>query len=74
MNAPAYVKGWLDAIAGDEKFVMTVAAGLINAVLLIFHYIDQGTYAMLIGSTVAVYIGGKTYETVQVARANNGSN
>jgi hypothetical protein len=70
VNGPAYVKSWLDAISGDEKFLMTVGAGVVNSLLLIGGYIDQGTYALLIGGTVGAYIGGKTYENIQVTRSN----
>ena len=63
---PQYLKAWLDAIDGDERFVMTVGAGLIHTFLLLVGAIDQGTYAMLTGGTIVAYIGGKTYENSKV--------
>jgi hypothetical protein len=59
-----YAKAWLDAIEGDEKFVMTMGAGIVNTLLILLGVLDQGTYAMLTISTVAAYITGKTVENV----------
>lgn len=58
MTTPERIRAYLDAIEGDERFLMTVGAGIVDSLLLIFHYIDQGTYAMLTGGTVAAFIGG----------------
>lgn len=65
MNAPAYVRSWLEAVDGDEKFVLTMGAGVINTCLLLLHFIDQGTYATLTISTVAAFIGGNVIENMR---------
>lgn len=69
MNAPAYVKGWLDAIEGDEKFVASAFAGVITTGLLVAHYIDQGTWAMVFMGTVAAFITGNVITNMQAGRA-----
>lgn len=71
MTAPQYVKGWLDAISGDEKFVMTLGAGVVDTLLLIFGFLDQSNYVILTMGTVATYIAGKTYENVQESKNAN---
>lgn len=58
MTAPEYVQTWMRAIDGDERFVASSFAGLITTGLLIAHYIDQGTWAMVFMGTVAAYITG----------------
>lgn len=52
----------LDAISGDEKFLMTLGAGIVNTALLVLGYLDQPNYVSLTQWTVCVYIAGKTYE------------
>ena len=74
MTAPAYIKSWLDAIQGDEKFIIVVGAGLVNTLLLIGHFVDQSTYATMFSITVGAYITGKTVENVQITRSSTGSN
>lgn len=58
MSFAQWIKSLLDAIDGDERFLMTLGAGAVNTCLLIGGFIDQGTYAMLTGGTVVAYIGG----------------
>lgn len=58
MTIASKLKELLDAIDGDERFLMTVGAGIVNTALLIGAFIDQGTYAMLTGGTVVAFIGG----------------
>ena len=61
-NAPAYLKAWLDAIDGDEKFLMTLGAGIVNSFLLMMGVLDQSNYVILTTSTVGMYIAGKVIE------------
>lgn len=68
MLFPSDLKAWLDAISGDEKFVMTIGAGIIDTLLLIGGFLDQGNYVILTMGTVAAYITGKTVENVQANR------
>lgn len=53
---------WLEAISGDEKFLMTLGAGVINTALLVLGYLSQENYVTLTQWTVCVYIAGKTYQ------------
>lgn len=69
MNGPAYLKSWLDAIDGDEKFVMTIGAGMVNTVLLCFAFISADIYLALTTGTVIAYITGKTIENVKANRS-----
>lgn len=56
------LKKILDAISGDEKFLMTLGAGVVNTALLIAGFLSQENYVTLTQWTVCVYIAGKTYE------------
>lgn len=62
---PEYLKAWLDAIDGDERFLMTIGAGVVNTLLLVLGLLDQSNYVLLTTSTVGMYIAGKTYENVK---------
>lgn len=62
---PEYLKAWLDSISGDEKFVLTLGAGIVNTLLLMFGFLDQGNYVFLTMGTVAAYITGKTVEDIR---------
>lgn len=50
---------------GGRRFLMTVGAGVVDSLLLIGHFIDQGTYATLTLATVGVYIGASTMQQMQ---------
>jgi hypothetical protein len=63
-----YVKAWLEAISGDEKFVMTIGAGVVNTGLLMLGLLDQSNYVLLTLGTVAAYITGKTVENVSAGK------
>lgn len=62
MTVSERAKSILDAIEGDERFLMTLGAGMVNTMLLMLGFIDQGTYAMLTGGTVVAFIGGHTLD------------
>lgn len=68
-RCPDYLKAWLASIEGDERFVMTVAAGAIDGALLMLGYLSGGEYVTLTLGTVAVYISGKTM--VDMAASNS---
>lgn len=50
---------------GGRKFLMTIGCSVINTLLLVNGYIDQSTYKELIIATVAVYIGGNTFQKLK---------
>lgn len=58
-----YMRKWLEAVDGDEKFVLTIGSGIVTTLLLIFHCIHEDTFMTLIISTVATYIGGAAVES-----------
>jgi hypothetical protein len=64
------LKAWLDAIAGDEKFIMVAGAGFVNALLLWFNKIDQGNYVTLTTVTIGAYLTGKAVESVVSTNAD----
>lgn len=73
-SCAAYLKEWLDAIDGDEKFVMTVGAGVVNAIFLACGILSETGYLTILGSTIFAYITGKVVEDrhseqMEVARA-----
>lgn len=61
MTCAEYLKSWLDAIDGDEKFVMTVGAGIVNAIFFACGILSETGYLSILGGTVIAYIGAKTY-------------
>lgn len=60
----ATVREWTDA-CGGRRFLMTVGCGMVNTALLMLGYMDASIYRDLTIATVAVYIGGNTYEKVK---------
>ena len=62
MTGPERIHAYLEAIDGDERFLLTLGAGVINSLLLVFGFLDMGTYAMLTGGTVGAFIVGVAYE------------
>lgn len=71
MTAPEYLKAWLDAIEGDEKFVMTVGAGIINAIFLACGILSETGYLTILGGTIVAYITGKVAEDRFAQKAAN---
>jgi hypothetical protein len=69
MNLPATIKAFLDAIEGDEKFVLVLGAGIVDTLLLMGGWLDQNNYVVLTLATVGAYITGKVIED----RGKNGS-
>jgi len=54
--------------AGGRKFVLTVGCAAMTTTLVWFGKITSGDYAMIILGTVAVFIGGNTYESTKAKR------
>ena len=46
----------------SRKFILTALAALIPIALLIFHYIDQGTYADITKWVIGLYFTGNVVE------------
>lgn len=64
------LKDVLDAIDGDERFVMTALAGFANLVLILAGVIGPTEYVTLSLGTVAVFIGGSAYSAGVQSRAD----
>lgn len=62
MTFPSDLKSWLDAISGDEKFLMTLGVGIVDTILFVCGFLDQAGYLEITKWTVCVYLAGKTYE------------
>ncbi len=67
---PAGLKAWLDAMTGDEKFVLVVGCGGMSSIHLAFGHIDQTTWLAVITLTVGAYITGKTIENTAETQSN----
>lgn len=63
MTTPERIRSYLESIEGDEKFLITIGAGVIDTLLLIFGYLDMGTYATLTTITVGAFIAGDVMAT-----------
>jgi hypothetical protein len=59
----------LAAIDGDERFVMTLGAGVVNTALVATGVIDPTIYRDLTLGTVAVFIGASAYSAGVESRA-----
>ncbi len=73
MRCDEHLRAWLDAIDGDEKFVMVVGAGILNAIFFAAGILSENGYLMILGGTVFAYITGKVVEdrhTQTVEKAN----
>ncbi len=51
MSIPEYMKALLNAIEGDERFVMTVATHFVSTVVLLTGHIGEGSYITLMLAT-----------------------
>ncbi len=67
-RCPEFLKATLDAIEGDERFVMTVGAGVVDSILLACGLLTGNEYVTLTLGTVGIYIGAKG--VVEVAQTN----
>lgn len=52
---------------GGRRFVMTMGCGVVCTILVWFAKIDGSIFRDVIIATVAVYIGGNTYQKVKGA-------
>lgn len=48
--------------SGGRRFLLTVGAGIVSSALVWFGKITSSDYVLLIGATVATYIGSNTYQ------------
>ena len=69
-RCPAFVKESLDAITGDEKFVMTIAIGFANVILTLLGFLTGGEYITGLTLIFGSYIAGKTTEAVAESNAS----
>lgn len=62
------------AAAGGRRFILALGAGLMTTLLQWFGKLDPagGTYAIVIGSTMAAYITGNVVESVKAQTAPRG--
>lgn len=69
-SCAAYLKEWLDAISGDEKFVMCAGAGIVSSVFFASHLLTENGWLLAMGQSVFAYVIGKVVEDRGVPRAN----
>lgn len=65
MSGPTYLKSWLDAVTGHEKFLLVVGAGIINGIFLACGILTETGYLSVLAGTIVTYIGAKTYENTR---------
>lgn len=58
----------LIANAGGRRFLMTIGCGVITSFLLFHGKLTPETYRDIIIATLAVYIGGNTYQKTKGAQ------
>jgi hypothetical protein len=57
---------------GGTRFLLALGCCVVNTGLLVFSYIDQGTYQVLILGTVGAYITGHTLQNATAHIAQKG--
>jgi hypothetical protein len=65
-----HIKALLDAIDGDEKFVMTAGAGVVNAAFFAAGILSENGYLTILAGTIVAYIMGKVVEDRHVQSVN----
>lgn len=63
--APDALIAWREALGG-RRFLMTMGAGVIDALLLYVDKLDASSYVTLTLGTVAAYIAAGTTEKVKI--------
>lgn len=69
-RASAALKEWLDAISGDEKFLLVVGCGGMSSLHLALHQITESTWLAVVTLTVGAYLGGKAVESAMTTNAD----
>lgn len=70
MTCAEYLKSWLDAISGDEKFVMCAGAGIVSSVFFACGILTENGWLLAMGQSVFAYVIGKVVEDRGAPRAN----
>lgn len=68
-RCPAFLKETLDALAGDEVFVVVVGCGFMNAMLLWYGKLDANIYQVITLGTVGAYIVAKSANNIAATNA-----
>lgn len=69
-RCPAFVKESLDAIAGDERFVMAIAIGAANYSLCVMGFLTGGEYITGLSLIFGSYALGKSGERIAESNAS----
>lgn len=70
MSGPTYLKSWLDACTGHEKFFLVIGAGIVNGIFLACGILTEPGYLTILGGSLLAYIGAKTYENTRPGADN----
>jgi large-conductance mechanosensitive channel len=54
---------------GGRRFIMTMGCGIVCTLLVAFDHITDSIFRDIIIATVAVYIGGNTFQKVKAKNA-----
>ena len=69
--SPERSLAWIKGLGG-QRFILTCGFGFVATLLLVFHFIDPGTWLTAIGGTVVVFIGSGTYQDVVKSKQPTG--
>lgn len=64
--SPAQISNWLEIWEPWQGFLITVGAGLVNAVLCWFGKITSADFVLVTSATVSVYLGSRAYAHAKV--------
>lgn len=62
MTCAEHLKAWLDAIDGDEKFIMCAAAGIVSSIFFACGILTENGWLIAMGGSVFAYVSGKVVE------------
>lgn len=66
MVVPSTAREWSDLLEPWQGFLITVGAGLVNAVLCWNGKITSSDFVLVTGSTVSVYLGTRAWAHAKV--------
>lgn len=59
--SPETLRSWIES-AGGRRFLLTVGAGIVDTLLLVFGFLSEASYVQLTLGTVAVFIAGTSWQ------------
>lgn len=66
---PERLAAWRDAFGG-KRFLLTLGAGLVDAILVWFGKITSGDFVLVTAATVGAFIAGESYHKAKTGAAS----